>query len=555
MSKELTVVEKKAVNLRDHLFSPKVVRGLREAAGDKLKPERLLRVVMSSAMRNPRILDCSIESILQCTMQCAQTGLEPILGRAYLVPYNMSKNVGGRWVKVMECQFQPGYVGLIDLARRSGKVKSVFGSVVHANDHFIFQLGSERKLEHRPVLSGESGEILGAYAMWEMTDDGVHMDFMKIDDLYKRRAKSQSYQYAIANPKNKSAQDCPWIQWPEEMMVKTVVKHSSKMVPASIDSEFAEVVRMDDMTEVGEKYVSPFSAALDQIPDRSVEDFARDFDYLVEKEVPGGQRGAFDAYLAQVVEQDGRSEMIVKGEIISADDWGAFLKAFREIQGGSGVPDVRGKDDVVGGKDGPFPPGQGEPIHGVKDKLFPGRRRDDEPRRGVGNPAYNRPPAGVKMDGSKKEEEGPDPWERQNWINLKVGDLNNGTGLWAYVVNNRKRLGAMPMPLFVELADKFKSLYKREFPYTPDGEVEGGGETGENGSSGGVEEERGGESGEDNFDFTLNQLAKISKRYPESYRAVVKGEVPTTRRGAIEAIEKIGERAHFTGEQAIEVDD
>lgn len=522
MTKQMTVVEQKALTLRDHLFKPNTMAQIKDAAGGLIKPERLLRVVFSSALRNPRILECTVESIMQCAMQCAQLGLEPILGRAYLVPYNNSKQIGGRWVKQMECTLQPGYVGLIDLARRSGKVKSVFGSVVYENDHFIFQLGSERKLEHRPVLKGGAGEPYGAYAMWEMTDGGIHMDFMNLEAIYKRRAKSQAYQYAVANPQNKTAQDCPWIQWPEEMMVKTVVKHSSKMVPASI--EFLEVVRMDDATDTGEKYVSPFAAALDQIPERAPEDYARDFDFLTDKQIKSDQRAAFDAYLAEVVRNDGRSELIVKAEIMSADDWDAFVQAFEEVQGGADIPNLRT---------------QGESPQG-------------ETRRGVGNLAYNAPPDGVTLAGKRKDD---NPWLREKWINLKSGDLNNNTGLWAYVVANRKALGLMPMDLFGELCDKFKLLYKRAFPYDPDGGVPGedvdadqgadqdqGGEV-KNGANGGKYG-----SGDPLYDAAVDDLASMSNVYPQAYEKVIAGNIPATVEDIRRAIARIEAHAEFTGE-------
>lgn len=516
MAKELAVQNEKAVSLRTHLFSPAVRETLRDALPKNLTAERLLRVVFSQALKNPRILDCSRESILQCVMQCAQLGLEPILGRAYLVPYNISKQVGGRWVKVMECQMQPGYVGLIDLARRSGKVKSVFSAVVFENDEFLYRLGSDRRLEHRPILRGPAGEPYGAYAYWEMTDGGIHFDFMKIDDIYKRRAKSQAYQYAIANPTNKSAQDCPWIQWPDEMMKKTVVKYTAKMVPASI--EFLEVVRMDDATEMGGQYVSPFTESLDQIPERTAEDYARDFDLLVDKVIPGDQRKAFDAYLSEIVNHDGRSDLIVKAEIVSADDFDNMVDAF--------------KASIVVDK----------PIHGVKDKLFP------DGRRGVGNPAYNRPPDGTTIGGKAKTD--PDPWVRDKWIGLQKGSLENGTGLWAYVVEHRKSLSQMPMDLFNELTGKFSRIYKKSFPYNPDGDVEADVEASESNAEAdaGADDQAGADDVPEGFADAVQRLYEMGEQYPKAYAKIVGDKTPQTVEDIERMLEEITQCAHFMGE-------
>jgi recombination protein RecT len=121
--------QQKAISLRDELF--KHQKQFESAMPKWMAPERLIRVVFTTAMKNPKILDCSRESILGAIMQCAQLGLEPILGRAYLIPYSNNKNISGKWVKVMECQFQPGYQGLIDLARRTGTISDVMGYNVY----------------------------------------------------------------------------------------------------------------------------------------------------------------------------------------------------------------------------------------------------------------------------------------------------------------------------------------------------------------------------------------------------------------------------------------
>ena len=249
----LTVTQQKAVTLREELFARK--DQFAAAMPSWMTVDRLLRVVFTTSMSNPKILDCSKESIFGAIMQAAQVGLEPILGRAYLIPYNNSKYVNGAWVKTLECQFQAGYQGLIDLGRRSGAISDVYGMPVFDNDEFDMGLGTDRFLRHKPWYlnlnerKNGPGEIFGAYAIWILKDGTMHPEFMPLSDIYERRDKSQAYQYAIANPTNKKAQECPWIQWEKEMIVKTVIKHSSKMVPASI--EFMEAVQFDNMAEAG----------------------------------------------------------------------------------------------------------------------------------------------------------------------------------------------------------------------------------------------------------------------------------------------------------------
>ena len=261
MAHNLPAIQQKAITLREYLHQPNIKKAIEDALPKWLSPERFLRVIFTATMKNPKIVDCSPESILQSVMQCAQLGLEPILGRAYLIPYNNSKLVGNKWVKVLECQFQPGYQGLIDLARRTNVIRDIYAMNVFENDEFDLTFGTDRKIHHRPWYLDKNnkrpGEIIGVYAVWEMKDGTKHPEFMPISDVYKRRDKSQAYQYAMANPNNKGAQDCPWLTWPEEMIIKTVIKHSSKLVPASID--FMQAVALDEAVDLGKSQMGMFT--------------------------------------------------------------------------------------------------------------------------------------------------------------------------------------------------------------------------------------------------------------------------------------------------------
>jgi recombination protein RecT len=245
----MTTTQQKAVSLREELFAHQ--KQFESAMPKWMTPERLIRVVFTTALKNPKILDCSKESIFSAVMQCAQLGVEPILGRAYLIPYNNNKQINGKWVKVLECQFQVGYQGLIDLARRSGTISDIYGYNVYENDDFDIIFGMNPDIRHRPWYMFPErkdkgpGECLGAYCVWVLKDGSKHPEFMPISEIHKRRDASTAYQSDVKYGKT----DSPWTKWPEDMRLKTVIKHSSKMVPASI--EFMEAVTSDDDSEVG----------------------------------------------------------------------------------------------------------------------------------------------------------------------------------------------------------------------------------------------------------------------------------------------------------------
>lgn len=65
------------------------------------------------AITNPKqkqLLNCDKDSIFRALKEAASYGLElnGTLGQAYLIPYNESVNVNGKWEKRMICHFQMG---------------------------------------------------------------------------------------------------------------------------------------------------------------------------------------------------------------------------------------------------------------------------------------------------------------------------------------------------------------------------------------------------------------------------------------------------------------
>ena len=97
---------------------------IRRALPTVLTPERFTRSALSAINNTPSLADCTPMSFIAALMNAAQLGLEPNtpLGQAYLIPY---KNKG-----VLECQFQLGYKGLIDLAYRTGQMQMIQAHVV-----------------------------------------------------------------------------------------------------------------------------------------------------------------------------------------------------------------------------------------------------------------------------------------------------------------------------------------------------------------------------------------------------------------------------------------
>lgn len=191
-----------------------------------ITPERFTRMVLSAISVNPKLAECTPKSFLGAMMTAAQLGVEPntALGQAYLIPY---RNHG-----IMECQFQLGYKGLIDLAYRSGEVSIIQAHVVHENDEFTYEFGLDPQLKHLPATS-DRGEAIAYYAMFKTKSGGYGFEVMSVDDA---RAHAKRY--------SKSAGNGPWQTNFDEMAKKTVLKKVLKYAP--LKSDFVRGIAQDE---------------------------------------------------------------------------------------------------------------------------------------------------------------------------------------------------------------------------------------------------------------------------------------------------------------------
>lgn len=215
MARDNTALAKPQENrLATYLKSDAVKRKLAEAAGSFLKPEDLVRFTLLAASRSPKLLECTPESVLRALMDAAQLRIKPggIMGRGYLVPRYNNK------IGAQECCFDPGWRGLVDIARRSGKIKRIEAHVVHENDRFRYVCGISPILEHEPCLEGDPGAIKMAYAIAELTDGSIQVEVVTRADLEKIRDTS-------------AAKNGPWVDWPDEMCRKSAVRRLCKYLP------------------------------------------------------------------------------------------------------------------------------------------------------------------------------------------------------------------------------------------------------------------------------------------------------------------------------------
>lgn len=242
--------------------SDRVREQLSLAASRHLKPDRLLRIALTTIMRTPKLQDCTRESIINALLTCSHTGLEPDGYHAHLIPYG---NV---------CQLIIDYKGLVAIGSRDG-VKGISVDVLCENDEWSRSRENGALRIHHKVNDKEDRGKPIAYYSTAIVDGEFNFCILNMEQIEKRRRSRKG-----CADKNLSDEVGPWRDWYEEMCKKTVLRHHSKMWPRSIeaqtaashdDQEFKAEVTVHDRPRFDSNFLGP-STTTEQIEEPRKED-------------------------------------------------------------------------------------------------------------------------------------------------------------------------------------------------------------------------------------------------------------------------------------------
>lgn len=231
MTKDLTVTQTKDMTLRKMLTDYHVE--ISRALPKHVSVDRMLRIALTSARKNPEILECTPESVLGAIIQSAQLGLEPDtpLGQAYLIPFRNNKT--GR----KELSFMPGYKGLMDLVYRTAAHPILMPVAVYQDDIFEHEQGLNPVLKHTPMPRKPNAALIHAYCVATFADGRKTFAVMSRQEIDAIRGRSKAKGFS------------PWQTDFEQMALKTVIKRLVKYLPMSV--ELQKAVGLDDLNEVG----------------------------------------------------------------------------------------------------------------------------------------------------------------------------------------------------------------------------------------------------------------------------------------------------------------
>jgi recombination protein RecT len=228
MANDLAIIEKQLIKFEPHFAQVLAPLGM--------SPARIIRTVMVSIERTPKLLDCSQQSILNGAMSAACLGLEVdgYTGQAFLIPF---KEQG-----VPKAQLVIGYKGFNTMGDRGGR--AISGSVVREGDEFEYDLG-QGIIRHKPKLDRPADrKIIAVWAKAAAVNRPPVIEILSIDEILAVKAKSPG----ARKP------DSPWNDPPigfPAMAGKTAKRRLSRSLPLNT---FVLGAAMDETFEERGKY-------------------------------------------------------------------------------------------------------------------------------------------------------------------------------------------------------------------------------------------------------------------------------------------------------------
>lgn len=198
-----------------------------------ISPEEFMVKVVNAVKKTPELLNCTPQSLFGSILYFAEIGLpfNTPEGFGYILPY---KNKGNT-----EATPIIGYKGLIEIAYRNPKMKSIRIQAVYENDEFSYEYGTTEFIKHKPVMVGERGNLIAVYAIAKM--EGIDPLFVVVHknelDRIQRLSKSGNSNFSPYN----NGTDVFNI-----MQSKVAVKLLFKTLPKVDNDSLVKVLELDN---------------------------------------------------------------------------------------------------------------------------------------------------------------------------------------------------------------------------------------------------------------------------------------------------------------------
>lgn len=228
-----TSLSVQATGLREQLDEK--VKTIYAAAPEHVDVARYNELAVRACIQNPDLFECNRATLFTALASAVSLGLEigGPLGHAYLIPFK------GQVALV------PGYLGLKELAYRSGRIASIETGRVKPDDEFEWEKGTSQFLKHKPTDSPVNGAATHVYAIVRTTTHGTMFEVMSWAQVEWHRNKfSKGWQ----------RKDSAWQANPVAMAEKTVLRKVLKLCPLS--AELQRMMQEEEYSEASEGFTS-----------------------------------------------------------------------------------------------------------------------------------------------------------------------------------------------------------------------------------------------------------------------------------------------------------
>lgn len=198
-----------------------------------ITPQEFMVKVINAVKKTPELLKCSPQSLFGSILYFAEIGLpfNTPEGFGYILPY---KNRGQ-----VEATPIIGYKGLVEMAYRNPKVKSIRIQSVYENDTFDYEYGTSEYIKHKPCQSGDRGKLTAVYAIAHI--EGISPLFVVVHkpelDKIQKLSKAGGSEYSPYN----NGTDVFNI-----MQAKVAIKLLFKTLPKTDNDALIKVLELDN---------------------------------------------------------------------------------------------------------------------------------------------------------------------------------------------------------------------------------------------------------------------------------------------------------------------
>lgn len=170
---------------RNALKKPGVVEQFTSlCGGDKARFEQLKGSILTLIAQDNQLMNCKVRDVISIASEIAalQLPISKTLGKAYIVCYNQSTRMSdGSWQKIPTPQLVIGYKGLIEMAHRSGMLKTLNRGVVHRGELIAHDMLTGRYTFDS--ASRESDEVIGYFAYLETKTGYAQTIYMTVQEM------------------------------------------------------------------------------------------------------------------------------------------------------------------------------------------------------------------------------------------------------------------------------------------------------------------------------------------------------------------------------------